>query len=224
VSKLSENVDWYYVLREFWSAYRFSSAGGSRPIRSHQRTVRERISAAMTDDPPLEPMTAQTLPVCAWLGRALDQGLLERSAPLVRALRRVADDLAWRYGYERVPRGLVRKYAYAELLGPRGPVTCDRLILGLVLFAPRCTYPAHAHDGIEESYICLSGVVSEGDAGVYAPGSMLFTPPGKSHRITTGDFEPTLLAYAWAGTRDKLREQKMVFSRPRKTSRPHAAD
>lgn len=215
MSKLSDNVDWYYVLREFWSAYRFSSAGGSKPIRSHQRDVRNLLSAEMAQDPPLLDREPETLPVCAWLGRALDQGLLERSAPLVRAVRRVADELMWRYGYERVPRGLVRKYAYAELMGPQGPVVSERLILGLVLFAPRCTYPAHAHDGINESYICLSGVVSEGDAGVYAPGSMLFTPPSKSHRITTGDFEPTLLAYAWTGPTEKLVHQKMVFSRAR---------
>ena len=104
-------------------------------------------------------------------------------------------------------------------MGPAGPAVSERLILGLVLFAPRCTYPAHAHDGVTESYICLSGVVSESDAGVYAPGSLLFTPPNKLHRITTGDFEPTLLAYAWAGAPEKLSNQKMKFSR-----RPRPSD
>ena len=133
----------------------------------------------------------------------------------MRALRRVTDELVWEYGYARVPRGLRKKYGYAELMGPRGPVVSERVILGLVLFAPRCTYPAHSHDGISESYICLSGVVSESDAGVYAPGSLLFNPPHKMHRITTGDFEPTLLAYAWTGPREKLLAQKMRFSRPK---------
>ena len=218
MSRLSESVDWHYVLREFWNVYRFSSAGGSRPIRSHQRQVRDLISAEMAADPEMVFGGPELLPVCDWLGRAIDQGLLERSAPLVRALRRVVDELAWRYGYERVPRGLRRKYAYAELMGPSGPIVSERLILGLVLFGPKCTYPAHSHDGITESYVCLSGVVSENDAGVYAPGSLLLTPPGKSHRITTGDFEPTLLAYAWTGAREKLGNQKMVFSRPRRPS------
>lgn len=213
MSKLSDHVDWHYVLREFWNVYRFSSAGGSKPIRSHQRTVRNRLSAEMDGDPPVLTVEPETLPVCAWLGRALDQGLLERTAPLVRSLRRVIGGLAWRYGYERVPRGLIRKYGYAELLGPNGPVVSEQLILGLVLFAPRCTYPAHSHDGIKESYICLSGVVSESNAGVYAPGSLLFNPPNQVHRITTGDFEPTLLAYAWEGTSEKLRNQKMGFTR-----------
>ena len=213
MSKLSDQVDWHYVMREFWNVYRFSSAGGSKPIRSHQREVRNRLSAELEGDPPVLAREPKTLPVCAWLSRALDQGLLERTAPLVRALRQVTDELTWRYGYERVPRGLIRKYGYAELMGPEGPVASERLILGLVLFGPRCTYPAHSHNGISESYICLSGVVSESNAGVYAPGSLLFNPPSKAHRITTGDFEPTLLAYAWTGTSENLRNQKMVFSR-----------
>lgn len=213
MTHLSDHIDWHYLLREIWTVYRFSSAGGSKPIRSHQREVRNLISSEMAKDPEVRFDPPETLPVCDWLGRAIDQGLLEKSAPVVRALRRVVNKLVWRYGYERVPPGLKRRYAYAELMGPRGPVASERLILGLVLFGPKCTYPVHSHDGITESYVCLSGVVSENDAGVYAPGSLLFTPPNKPHRITTGDFEPTLLAYAWTGPAEKLINQKMVFSR-----------
>ena len=216
MSKLSEHVDWQYLLREFWSIYRFSSSGGSNPIRSHQKEVRNRISSEIDRDPDVVDLEPQLLPVCAWLGRAIDQGLLERTAPLVRALRRVTDQLVWQYGYEKVPRGLVKKYGYAELMGTQGPVISDRLKLGLVLFAPNCTYPAHSHDGIKESYICLSGVVSESNDGVYSPGSLLFNPPNKVHRITTGNFEPTLLAYAWEGSSEKLRNQKMQFTRKKK--------
>jgi dimethylpropiothetin dethiomethylase len=216
MSRLSDHVDWQYVLREIWNVYRFGSAGGSKPIRTHQREVRNVLTAVMATDPAVDLIEPETLPVCDWLGRAMDEGLLERSAPLVRALRRITDGLAWRYGYERVPRGLKRKYGYAELMGPSGPVVSERLILGLVLFGPRCTYPAHSHDGITESYVCLSGVVSENDTGVYAPGSLLLTPPNKAHRITTGDFEPTLLAYAWIGPPEKLLNQKMIFTRPRR--------
>ena len=216
MSKLSEHVDWHYLLREFWNVYRFSSSGGSNPIRSHQKEVRNRISSEIDRDPDVVDLEPELLPVCAWLGRAIDQGLLERTAPLVRALRRVTDQLVWQYGYEKVPRGLVKKYGYAELMGTQGPVISDRLKLGLVLFAPNCTYPAHSHDGIKESYICLSGVVSESNDGVYSPGSLLFNPPNKVHRITTGNFEPTLLAYAWEGSSEKLRNQKMHFTRKQK--------
>jgi dimethylpropiothetin dethiomethylase len=138
---------------------------------------------------------------------------MERHAPFIRTLGSVIDSLVWEYGYEKVPRGLEKKYAYAELVGPTGPVITDDIILGLVLFAPKCTYPAHAHDGITESYICLSGSVSENDQGVYAPGSLIFNPPEQLHRITVADNEPALLLYAWEGTNEKLANQKMVFTR-----------
>jgi dimethylpropiothetin dethiomethylase len=75
--------------------------------------------------------------------------------------------------------------------------------LGLVLFAPKTTYPAHAHKDITESYICLSGATSENDAGVYVPGSMIINVPEHKHAITTSDREPALLAYAWTGARGR---------------------
>jgi dimethylpropiothetin dethiomethylase len=87
--------------------------------------------------------------------------------------------------------------------------------LGMVLFAPKCTYPAHSHEGLTESYYTLSGSVSENDDGVYAPGSLIFNPPGRMHRITVSDSEPSLLSYAWHGPKEKLAGQKMVFRRPR---------
>ena len=125
-------------------------------------------------------------------------------------------DLSWQYGYEKVPKGLLGSYAYAEVAGPQGPVVTDDIILGIVLFAPGCTYPAHAHKGITESYVCLSGAVSENHQGVYVPGSMIFNPPEHLHRITVGISEPALLAYAWIGGRSDLIDQKMVFSRKKK--------
>ena len=180
--------------------YRHSSAGGSAAIRSHQRKVRETLSKVMESAPPLRFAQPETKPVCAHLKRALDEGRLERTAPVIRAIESVSHQLSWRYGYDKIPHGLAKKYAYAEMLGPTGPVISDRLILGLVLFAPKCTYPAHSHDGITESYFCLSGSVSENDDGVFAPGSLIFNPPGRAHRITTSDHEPSLLAYAWIGS------------------------
>jgi dimethylpropiothetin dethiomethylase len=136
----------------------------------------------------------------------------------MRALDAVSGALDWQYGYEKVPKGLHGKFAYAEIAGPNGPVETPEVILGLVLFAPGCTYPAHAHDGITESYICLSGAVSENHQGVWAPGSLILNPPHAMHRITVSDREPSLLAYAWMGPREKLAGQKLVFSRAPRSS------
>ncbi len=212
---LRDGPDWLYLLRELYDLYLRSSAGGSQRIRSHQRVVRERISKTIEANPPLRIGQPTTKPVCAHLKRALDQGRLQRTAPVIRTIESVTHELSWMYGYERLPRHLTDKFAYTEIVGPHGPIVSSNIILGLVLFAPKCVYPAHSHDGITESYFCLSGSVSENDDGVYAPGSLIFNPPGRNHRITVADREPCLLAYAWVGAVDKLSDQKMVFARNR---------
>ena len=212
-SRISEHPNRTYILRDCYDYYRRLSSGGSDKIRSHQRNVRERINRVLKANAEVHLNEGMSKPVTGHLARALNNGRRELHAPFMRSLEEIRASLIWQYGYEKVPRGLEKKYAYAELVGPTGPVITDEIILGLVLFAPGCTYPAHAHEGISESYICLSGTVSENDQGVYAPGSLIFNPPGQLHRITVSKDNPALLFYAWEGCREKLAEQKMVFSR-----------
>ena len=211
-TRLTDRPDWLYLMRDMYEFYRYLPAGGSSKIRGHQRIVRERINRAIKSNAPVTVRPPQHLPVVSHLTRALVRGKLERHAPFIATLESLRDELQWLYGYDKVPRGLERKYAYAELAGPNGPVVIDNVILGLVLFAPSCTYPAHSHKGISESYICLSGAVSENDHGVFGPGSLIYNPPGHLHRITTADNHPSLLAYAWVGEPDVLANQKMTFS------------
>lgn len=212
-SRLSEHPNWTYILRDSYDLYRRLSAGGSAAIRSHQRSVRERINRVLRANAEVRFQEPASKPVVSHLRRSLDNGRMERHAPFIRSLEAVSSTLTWQYGYEKVPRGLDRNFAYAELVGPTGPVITNDVILGLVLFGPSSTYPAHAHDGITESYICLSGHVSENDQGVYAPGSLIFNPPEHLHRITVADHNPALLFYAWEGAPEKLVNQKMVFVR-----------
>lgn len=211
--RASDHPDWMYLIHEFYAIYRYHSAGGSKRIRTHMRIVREQISRCLAGDPPLRVMLPETKPVCAHLGRSLDNGERDRMASVVKAVEKLHHGLVWRHGYETMPRDFEKKYAYAEVLGPRGPVVFPGLTLGLVLFAPRTTYPAHYHQGITESYVCLSGAVSQNDAGVYLPGSMIINMPEHEHAITTSDHEPVLLAYAWTGSPEALANQTMVFSR-----------
>lgn len=208
--------DWRYLLSEFYELYRHLPAGGSVRIRAHQRLAREAINRVIKADGPVQVQPPAQKPVIAHLRRALDEGKSGTMASIIRSLDAVSTTLSWQYGYEKVPAGLAQSYAYAEIAGPQGPVVTTEIILGVVLFAPGCTYPAHAHKGITESYVCLSGAVSENHQGVYVPGSMIFNPPDHLHRITVGDREPALLAYAWLGAETDLAEQKMVFTRARK--------
>lgn len=214
--RLRDLPDWRYLLQEYYELYRYLPSGGSDRIGAHQRHVREALNRVLKANPVIRTQTPAQKPVTAHLKRALDEGRGDRMASMIRALESVQPDLSWQYGYEKVPKGLLGSYAYAEVIGPSGPVVSEEIILGVVLFAPGCTYPAHAHRGITESYVCLSGAVSENHQGVYVPGSMIFNPPEHLHRITVGINEPALLAYAWMGARQNLVEQKMVFTRKRK--------
>ena len=214
--RLRERPDLLYLVREYDRIYRHGSPGGSRPIRSHLRRVREGIADVVEADPEVVDREPASLPVTAHLPRALDVGSRGVLAGLSDALDRVAGTLTWEYGYEKVPRGLAGKYGYCEIVGPRGPVVTDELILGLVLFAPSTIYPQHHHRDIEESYVAIAGAWSENDAAVYAPGSLILNAAAHEHRITTGMYEPCLLAYAWLGPVERLHTPGMRFSgRPR---------
>jgi len=204
---------WAYLAREFDYAYRRGSAGGSTKVRSHMKQVRDRLAKVLGANPVMRLPDPAEKPVNAHLGRALDNGLDGSMRSMVRAIGSVKDQLAWEYGYERMPRHLADRYAFADIMGPKGPILCGTLTLGLVLFAPRTTYPAHSHDGITESYLSLSGHWSENDNGVYAPGSIVLNLPQHTHTITTADREPVLLAYAWCGPEDLLTSPAMRFSR-----------
>ena len=146
---LSDSPGWMYLLREFDTLYRHGSAGGSRLIRGHRKRVRDSLSKIVEANPAFTPRQPVTKPVTSHLPRALDLGERGAMRDMARALSRVTADLTWEYGYERVPKALARKYAYCEVLGPRGPVRSDRLVLGFVLFAPKTTYPQHSHADIE---------------------------------------------------------------------------
>ncbi|MBD3803350.1 MAG: dimethlysulfonioproprionate lyase DddL [Rhodobacteraceae bacterium] len=213
---LCDLPDWLYLLREFDTLYRHGSAGGSRLIRSHRKRVRDTLSQLIDANPEITPRRPEAKPVTAHLPRALDLGERGAVAGLARALGHVAPALTWEYGYEKVPKALARKYAYCEVLGPRGPVRSERLILGFVLFAPKTTYPQHSHSEIEESYISVSGPWSENDTAVHAPGSLILNRPDHEHRITTADIDPCLLAYAWVGPEERLTAPGMKLSSTRK--------
>ncbi|WP_299077752.1 dimethylsulfonioproprionate lyase family protein [uncultured Ruegeria sp.] len=216
VPRLKDRPNWVYLLREFDALYRHGSAGGSSAIRAHRKTVRDRLSAAMTHNPEILQRLHELKPVTAHFARALDLGERAAMQGMARALREVRDELTWEYGYERISKTLSQKYAYCEILGPNGPVECKNLILGFVLFAPSTTYPQHSHQDIEESYISVAGAWSENNAAVFAPGSLILNRSGDEHRITTGDLDPCLLAYAWTGPEARLKTPNMRLTGTRK--------
>lgn len=215
-TRLTDAPNWLYLLREFDALYRYGSAGGSAAIRGHRKRVRDRLSAALAGNPNVLETSGESKPVIAHFPRALDLGERGAMQGMARALREVRDELTWEYGYEKLSKALAQKYAYCEVLGPKGPVHCDTLILGFVLFAPNTTYPQHSHHDIEESYISVAGAWSENNAAVFAPGSLILNRSGDEHRITTGDRDPCLLAYAWCGPQERLAAPNMKMTATRR--------
>ena len=218
--RLMDRPDWLYLLREFETLYRHGSDGGSAYIRGHRKKVRDALSASIAANPQILTRAPDTLPVTAHLARALDLGERAAMQGMARALREVRGALTWEYGYERMPKALARKFAFCEILGKKGPVQSERLNLGFVLFAPNTTYPQHSHQDIEESYISVAGAWSENNGAVYAPGSLIFNRSGLEHRITTGDRDPCLLAYAWVGPPERLAAPGMKLSGTRRPREP----
>ncbi|MEO1276870.1 MAG: dimethylsulfonioproprionate lyase family protein [Pseudomonadota bacterium] len=159
--RLADEPDWRYLLREVYELYRNSGAGGSEAIRRHQRVVREAVSRAMKNpSTPILERVPEQKPVNKHLKRAFDLGRFGRQSPMIYAIENVQDRLAWLYGYDKVPRGLIERFAWCEFAGPQGPIQALDVIVGQVLFAPGTTYPSHAHAAIAESYFILSGSVS----------------------------------------------------------------
>lgn len=104
--KLSESPDWQYLLQEFLNVYRHGSAGGSAPIRSHMRHVRERLGRVLRGNPEIQLEAPELKPVVAHLSRALDNGRRDVMEPFIRSFARVTGELTWRHGYDKMPREL----------------------------------------------------------------------------------------------------------------------
>lgn len=189
-------------------------AGGSGNVREHQARV-----AAVTRDLAegvlsLRAPTPARRPAAAGrLDQALARGRRGPEAPAIRAIEPLARALVWREGYMRPPAGLHGRFAQCEVAAPGGPVQCRDMRLGLILFAPGCVYPAHAHPGIEESYVCLAGAVSQNEAGLLTPGALILNRPDRVHRLRAETGGPSLLAYAWLGPAPRLARAATRFVR-----------
>jgi len=219
VYRLSDSPSLSYLIQEIDATYQRGSCGGSRVIRAHMSRVHSRLRRLFASDPAVDTKdyTAKTIPVTAHFPRAISSGFQGCTAPLLHALSQISGDLEWRYDYTQYRSGrnaLHNKMGWTELVGPKGMVKSNQIVVGFVLLAPNTTYPTHVHKDISESYVSLSGCWSENDTGVYMPGSLVFNPPGMPHKITTGTKDPCLLAYVWEGEPDALGLPQTSFCKP----------
>jgi mannose-6-phosphate isomerase-like protein (cupin superfamily) len=148
------------------------------------------------------PFSARPSPShAALLATALAAG----TDPIGAALAAAPDALAWHYHYAPRPgeADLSDRIAFAELIGPDGPLDAPDCRIGFTLMAPETLYPLHAHPAIE-LYLVLSG-----HARWTTPTSDRIVPPGdfvlhrsdEPHAMQTFG-TPLLALYAWRGAID----------------------
>lgn len=142
-------------------------------------------------------------PVCRHLAAALDLAEAGPAAPIAAAARPFAAGLAWRHKYQiddKLP-GFSQSFAYAEIVGPPGPVPSQEMRCGLILMAPRTFYPVHFHTAVE-LYLVLGGTAEwqRGDEPWTRrpPGRFILHPSRIGHAIRTGE-EPLFALFAWHG-------------------------
>lgn len=139
------------------------------------------------------------------LARALAAGRSHRAAGIAAALAALPDPLSWRYSYP--PRAdttdLAERIAFAELIGPRAPLTAPGCRAGLTLIAPHTLYPLHAHPAIE-LYLVIAGhaqwTTPEAER-IVPPGNFVLHRANQSHAMRTFA-EPLLALYGWRGDID----------------------
>jgi mannose-6-phosphate isomerase-like protein (cupin superfamily) len=134
------------------------------------------------------------------------------TAAVSASLTALQGALHWRQNANYTDSHFLRGYGYCELLGPAGHWRSDRLSLGLLLLAPRLTYPEHVHPATE-IYVVLSGHAQwqQGDRPWQErpPASVITHASLEPHTMRTGA-EPLLAAYLW---RDHLDEPARLLER-----------
>ncbi len=122
--------------------------------------------------------------------------------PIGAALAAAPGGLAWRYDYPARPgeADLSDRIAFAELIGPRGPLDAPDCRVGFTLMAPETFYPLHAHPAVE-LYLVLSGEAqwtATGAERMVPPGGFVLHRSNEPHAMRTFG-TPLLALYAWRG-------------------------
>ena len=136
------------------------------------------------------------------LRSALNQDGNNPAHGIIAAIAALHDRLPWFYHYPKPPDDpdLDQRVAFAELIGPGGPLANGNSLVGFTLMAPETFYPLHTHPAVE-LYMVVSGnaqwIVPEREQLV-PPGGFVLHRSGQPHAMRTFG-EPLLAIYDWQG-------------------------
>ncbi len=183
---------------------------GSQRIIDHLSNVKAGFKEVAAN-PTIRLREAEDKPVVRHFKSTLKMGMYANESPLYHTLGLMAPYLTWEQGNNHLSEELTNKYAYTEIIGPRGPIVCQQMIMGMLLLGPDCHYPRHRHPRIEESYICLGGYANINDGMILTTDGFTIIPPNQPHWIKTDQDIPTLLAYAWIASPQTLANYTLEF-------------
>jgi hypothetical protein len=166
--------------------------GPLQHMRASARDAEPHGSLSLESAPDYEPL----------LRRALQGGMQEDTREIVAALAALPNRLAWNYHYEPRPadENLARHIAFAELIGPEGPLAAPACRLGFTLMAENTDYPLHAHPAVE-LYLVIAGHAewrTPGSAVIQAPGRLVLHASNQPHAMRTSA-QPLLAVWCWSG-------------------------
>jgi quercetin dioxygenase-like cupin family protein len=170
-----------------------------------ETSVRHLRHAAIAAAPRDGYATAPGRDYTAILAPALAAALAHPAAAIAQAIAALPRPLPWRYSYQ--PRNdaedLAERVAFAELIGPRAPLTAPNCRAGFTLLAPDTFYPLHAHPAIE-LYMVIAGEAEWTTPEVQRivpPGAFVLHHANQPHTMRTFA-EPLLALYGWRGDLD----------------------
>ena len=142
-------------------------------------------------------INSETKPVVSYLSQIKAQNTVEDYQQIIKSLKKSAEKICWRYGYQNPSQEMAEKYAYTEIIGPEGPIYSEEIIVGFVLLAPDFYYPKHSHSQIEEAYLFLNGKTIYNKQEIIPQGAFILNEAGRVHELKSTAKTPTLILYSW---------------------------
>ena len=200
-------LNWHEVLRELETIFLSRQDAGSAESRHIEQLLKNmeylRDDISVQERPPQSLDVNRRFPVRTFVDKTTDY------AALISDLDQVSEMLRWEQGYENIPEDLKDSFAYCHLMGVNSHIYSEKMVIGLMLLAPRTDYPAHKHEDIQSLYLCLTGKPTI-NGSLLGSGDTYFVETSSPHEIRTGD-APTLLLYSWLGNKRALVENRMKF-------------